>query len=102
MPRGRSSPAGTRRRRCSPDCSRQGAPGLGRSQGRLTRCWMPPRCRTTSTSILWIGRHTMSSLLDWAIVYTYGMHAAARSPSYAIWEWTTMFVLWAGRSAACT
>jgi hypothetical protein len=90
---------------------------------------MRPRCRTTSTSTLSIGLHIMSLLLGWAIAFTCGMHAVARwatvvilnivwflaiedgsltglslrrSPSYVIWGWMTMFVLWGGRSVALT
>lgn len=42
------------------------------------RCWMLPHCRMTSTWTLWIGLRIISLQLDWGIVSTYGMHAAAR------------------------
>ncbi|CAD6251094.1 unnamed protein product [Miscanthus lutarioriparius] len=91
-----------RRTRCSLAFSPRGVQDQGRSQGCPTRCWMRLLCRTTSTSTSSIGLHIMSSLLGWAIVFTCGMHAAAKSPSFVIWGWMTMFVLWGGRSVALT
>lgn len=58
-------------------CGRHGSP-RARSPRFLSRCWMLPSFRMTSTSTWWTGPPSMCSAWGWAPVCTCGAHALAR------------------------